>query len=78
MAPTCGFLDCAGAAMSQGLHLWAPSGLVRFGPKSRDAQELQVWVQLSLVSEPSPSPGRESPGGRLAQGSFKASGDFRD
>lgn len=28
VASTCVFLDCAGVAMSQGLHWWVPSGLI--------------------------------------------------
>lgn len=71
VASTCVFLDRAGVVTSQGLQWWVPSGLVRFDPKSRNAQEFQVWVQRWLVSEPSPSPGRESPGVRLVQGSSR-------
>lgn len=78
VASTRVFLDCAGIAARQGLRCWVPSGLVGFDPQSRDAQERQVWGQLSLVLEPSPSPGRDSPGVMLVQGSFKASGNFRD
>lgn len=37
MAFTCMFLGCVGIAMSQGVHLWVPSGLVWFDSKSRDA-----------------------------------------
>lgn len=78
VASTCVSLDCAGVAASQRLRCWVPSGLVGLDPQSRNAQECQVWVQLSLVSEPSASPGRDSPGVMLVQGSFKASGNFRD
>lgn len=46
------FLDCAGKQRGRGLRCWVPSGLVRFDPQSRDAQECQVLGRYRWSGNP--------------------------